>query len=426
MAADSVKAADSRKLLNHERALSRMDQLGVEALVAAVSRNVYYASGFWTRISEWGFQEPQATVIVPRDSAKPATLVVPEFAIAGLLETPTWVPRVRVTEFLNTSFVAREPEPVRLDPLQADVEKLYSEKDVSTDLAPDIVKGTANALRELGLADARVGFDDVRLAQHVQAELPGLKIVDAHDTWLDIRKVKTPAEIELIREGAKINEAGLREIMPMIRPGAVWREVAGRFRQYVQERGANMLSAQKALQFGSEYGGEYFPDLMFANNDWKVRDGQTIIFESWGTYSNYAFDVSRTVHVGEPSKEYRSMCETISAGQQESVGHLRAGMTTHEAWQKISRIAYAMPIPTPRKTLVFFHSIGLDIIELPTRYPAFGRVKDFEIEENTVLNFEFLYFGHSLAPYHLESSYLCKRDGVECLHTLPNELIILS
>ena len=208
MAADSVKTADSRKLLNHERALSRMDQLGVDALVAAVARNVYYASGFWTRISEWGFQEPQATVIVPRDSAEPATLVVPEFAIAGLLETPTWVPRVRVTEFLNTSFVAREPEPVRLDPLQADVEKLYSEKDVSTDLAPDIVKGTAHALRELGLADARVGFDDLRLAQHVQAELPGLKIVDAHDTWLDIRKVKTPAEIELIARARRSTRPG--------------------------------------------------------------------------------------------------------------------------------------------------------------------------------------------------------------------------
>jgi Xaa-Pro aminopeptidase len=187
-----------------------------------------------------------------------------------------------------------------------------------------------------------------------------------------------------------------------------------------------MLSAQKALQFGSEYGGEYFPDLMFANNDWKVRDGQTIIFESWGTYSNYAFDVSRTVHVGEPSPEYRSMCETISAAQQECVGYLHAGMTTHDAWKKISKVAYAMPVPTPRKTLVFFHSIGLDIIELPCRYPAFGRVKDFELEENTVLNFEYLYFGHTLAPYHLESSYLVKRDSVESLHTLPNELLVLS
>jgi Xaa-Pro aminopeptidase len=410
-------------LLNLDRARAKMDAAGLDALVAALPRNVYYASGFWTRISEWGFGENQAAVVLPRDPAKPATLVIPEFAIAGLLETPTWIPRVRVTEFLNTSFVAREPEPVRLDPLQADVERLYGEK-VAGDLAPDIVAGTIAALRDLGLDRARVAFDDLRLANHVQSELADLRVADGHDTWLDVRKVKTPQELEFLRHGARLNEAALREIVPSIRPGVAWKNVAGRFRQYLQEHGANVMSAQKALQFGAEYGGEYFPDLMFADNEWRVRDGQTIIFECWGTYSNYAFDVSRTVHVGEPSAEYRRICAAISAGQQEAVRHLRAGITTHDAFRAISKIAWALDVPTPKKTLVFFHSIGLDIIELPSQYPAFGRLKDFELEEGTVLNFEFLYFGHSVAPYHLESTYLVKRDGVECLHTLPQELIV--
>ena len=412
-------------LLNHARALEKMDRAGLDALVAASARNVYYASGFWTRISEWGFQENQASVVLPRDPARPATLVVPEFAIAGLLESPTWIPQVRVTEFLNTSAVAHEPEPVRLDPLQGDVERLYAEK-VAGPMAPDIVQGTVRALAESGLARARVGFDDLRLAQHVQAALPGLEVVDALDVWLDVRKVKTAREIEFLRRGAAINEEALREIVPLIRPGTVWRDVATHFRNAVQSRGANLLSAQKALQFGAEYGGEYFPDLMFADNDWKVRDGQVIIFESWGTYSNYAFDVSRTVHVGEPSAEYRALCETISAAQQASVRHLRAGITTHEAWAAISKIAHAMPVPTPRKTLVFLHSIGLDIIELPSGYPAFGRLKDFALEEDTVVNFEFLYFGHSVAPYHLESSYLIGRNGAECLHTLPHALTVVG
>jgi Xaa-Pro aminopeptidase len=413
------------RLINLPRARACMDRLGLDALVAALPRNVYYASNFWTRISEWGFGESHAVAIVPRDPAKPATLVVPEFAIAGLLETPTWIDRVYVTEFLNTSHVARAPEPVRLDPLQADVERLYGSKVVG-DLHSDVVAATAAALADLGLAGCRVGFDDLRLAGHVAARTPGLVTADAHDAWLDVRKVKTPDEIAFLRHGAKLNEQALAEIVPMIRPGVVWREVAGRFRQLLQERGANVMSAQKALQFGAEYGGTYFPDLMFADNDWRVRDGQTIIFECWGTYSNYAFDVSRTVHVGEPSAEYRRITEAIDAGQKEAVTHLRAGTTTHEAWKQINAIAQRLPIPTPEKMLVFMHSIGLDIIELPSSYPAFGRLKDFELEENTVLNFEFLYFGHSVAPYHLESTYLIGRDGAECLHTLPQELIVCA
>jgi Xaa-Pro aminopeptidase len=412
-------------LFNRDRALAKMDQYGLDAIVAAIPRNVYYASGFWTRISEWGFQENHAAAVIPRDPSKPAVIVVPEFAIAGLLETPTWISQVRTTEFLNTSYVAHEPEPVRLDPLQADIEALYSEK-VKGGLAANIVDGTRDALAELELSAARVGFDDLRLAQHVRRELPKLIVEDAIDIWLDIRKVKTAEEIAFLRKGTEINETGLRGIMPMIKPGAVWRDVAAEFRRDVQARGANLLSAQKALQFGSEYGGTYFPDIMFSDNNWRVKTGQTIIFESWGTYSNYAFDVSRTVHIGQPSKEYARICAIVSAAEHEAIKVLRAGITTHDAWAAISKIAYAMDVPTPRKTLVFFHSIGLDIIELPSSYPAFGRLKDFVLEENTVVNFEFLYFGHSVAPYHLESSYLITRNGAECLHTLPHELFIVD
>ncbi|MFM7067431.1 MAG: aminopeptidase P family N-terminal domain-containing protein, partial [Gammaproteobacteria bacterium] len=241
-----MPAQDLPMLLNHSRALAKMEAAGLDALVAAVPRNVYYASGFWNRNLEWGSQEAQAAVILPRDPAIAPMLVVPEFAISGLLETPTWIPRLRVTDFLNTSALAREPEPVRLDPLQADVEKLYGEKVVG-DLCTDIVSGTAAALADLGLQSARVGFDDLRLALNVQRTHGDLRWSDAHDLWLDIRKVKTPQEIEFLRHGARLNEQALAEIIPMIRPGRVWNEVAGRFRQFLQERGANVLAAQKAL-----------------------------------------------------------------------------------------------------------------------------------------------------------------------------------
>jgi Xaa-Pro aminopeptidase len=70
-------------LFNHPRALARMDTLGLDALVAGVARNVHYASGFWTRNFEWGSQEALSAVIIPRDPAKPPTLIVPEFAIGN-------------------------------------------------------------------------------------------------------------------------------------------------------------------------------------------------------------------------------------------------------------------------------------------------------------------------------------------------------
>ena len=214
-------------LFNRERALQKMDQYGLErwSLPRREMSTTRPASGRASRSGASRRIRPRSSC---RRSGKPAILVVPEFAISGLLETPTWVPQVRTTEFMNTSHVAHEPEPVRLDPLQGDIEALYAEK-IAGDMAPNLVLGTTSALVELGLDNSRVGFDDLRLAQHAKAELSGLQVADAIDAWLDIRKVKTPQEIDFLRHGAAINEAGLRDIMPCIRPGVVWKDVRRNF-----------------------------------------------------------------------------------------------------------------------------------------------------------------------------------------------------
>ena len=83
-------------------------------------------------------------------------------------------------------------------------------------------------------------------------------------------------------------------------------------------------------------------------------------------------------------------------------------------------------IPTPKKTLPFFHSIGLDIIEHPTGYPSFGELKSWDIEPGTVMNCEFLYFGHTVDPFHIESTFLVTEDGAECFQTMPEAIRVLS
>ncbi len=411
-------------LLNWDRAVKKMDEYGLDAVIAAAPRNVYYASEYWTRMSEWFFQENFAAVLLTRDQNQ-AALLIPEWSIVALLEQPTWIKNVRPIEFLNMSYIAHAPEPVRLDPLQSDAEKLYQEKVVAP-MADDLINATVQAFSDLGLGSGRIGFDDLRLAQHVQLHLPQMKVVDAHDYWLDVRKVKSKDEQAILRHGAKINETALREITPLIKPGVVWRDVIDRFRESVMRQDAVLLASQKGLQFGAEYGGEYFPDLMFRDNDWVIRDQQIIIYESWGAYQNYTFDCSRTVHVGKPTRAYADLCAQITDLQGQVEAMLRAGTSTHEVFKAGSKLVKQSGIETPDKLLIFMHSLGLDIIELPSGYPSFGLIKNFDLEPDMILNFEFLYFGHTTGPFHIESSYLIREGGAECLHTLPKQLQVLN
>jgi Xaa-Pro aminopeptidase len=413
-------------LFNHERALAKMDEYGVDAIVAATPRNFYYASEYWTTVAKWGHQENIFAAIVPRDTSVEAEMVIPEGFFGNIFFYPTWIPKVRAIEMMNTSIIAHEPEPVRLEPLQSATEEAYAERVVGP-VVENLIVGVADALRAMGLAEARVAFDDLRLAEHVKSKLDALKVVDGHDLWIDIRKVKTPEEVDRLRIGAQINQDAIEHIIPMIKPNVVWGEVAEAYREYVRGHDAEVLAPERALQFGAEYEGEYYPDMLFGDINWRVREGRPIIFESWGTYKDYHFDFSRTIFIGEPTQEYIDTCNTIHEAWKEGIqSKLRPGITTRDLFKGGMELLYDTKVPTPKKTLPFFHSIGLDIIEHPSGYPSFGQLKPWELEENTVLNCEFLYFGHTLDPFHIESTFVVTQDGAECFQTMPEGLRVLA
>jgi Xaa-Pro aminopeptidase len=374
----------------------------------------------------WGHEETFFATIIPRDERLEAQMIIPEGMMGQLFFYPSWIRACRPIEAMNTSVVAHEPEPVRLEPFQSAAEELYQQR-VVAGVADNAAAAIAEGLKELGLETGRVAFDDLRIANHVKDRLSGLHVVDGHDIWIDIRKVKTPEEVDRLRTGARINQDAIESIIPLIKPGVVWGEVAAEYRRFVEGEDAKVLAPERALQFGSEYEGEYYPDMLFGDIDWKVRDGAPIIFESWGTFKDYHFDFSRTVFVGDASQEYVDMCGTIHKAWQEGIqSKVRPGISTQDLFKAGMALIEDTDVPTPKKTLPFFHSIGLDIIELPTRYPAFGRLDSWDLEPGVVLNCEFLYFGHTLDPYHIESTFVVTEDGAECFQTMPEEIRVLN
>src|SRR6478752_4971243 len=153
--ADAIqRREDEQMLFNHARALKKMEEYGYDAIVAATPRNFYYASEYWTTVAKWGHQENIFAALIPADADKDAQMVIPEGFFGNIFFYPTWIPKVRPTEMMNTSIIAHEPEPVRLEPFQSDVEAAYAERVVAP-LADDMLHGIAEGLTDLGLANGR-------------------------------------------------------------------------------------------------------------------------------------------------------------------------------------------------------------------------------------------------------------------------------
>jgi len=96
----------------------------------------------------------------------------------------------------------------------------------------DPVEKLAGALGTRGFGAAAIGFDSGSHAlsvagyERLRGLLPDARFVPMHQVPWELRLVKSPAEIALIRRAAELLDQTLQEIIPMLSPGVTARDVA--------------------------------------------------------------------------------------------------------------------------------------------------------------------------------------------------------
>src|SRR5690606_28872388 len=62
-----------------------------------------------------------------------------------------------------------------------------------------------------------------------------------------------------------------------------------------------------------------------------IAEGDVVIFDFGGSFAHYTADVTRTVHIGEPSDEYRRVYEIVLRANEAALAALRTGNTCQDA-----------------------------------------------------------------------------------------------
>src|SRR4051812_25112340 len=94
---------------------------------------------------------------------------------------------------------------------------------VTGDYAAGVAEVVGGTARAVGLAGFRALPAPVYLG--LRDRLPGAELRDVSDVLLALRRVKSPAEVELLRACARITDAGGRAFLEAARPGVTEREV---------------------------------------------------------------------------------------------------------------------------------------------------------------------------------------------------------
>jgi Xaa-Pro aminopeptidase len=391
-------------LLNRERADRVMDEHGLGALVASTPLNVYYLTD-WQTEAGWSFPGVSAA-LVPRDHERPAAVLTidvdTEFPQA---RDDAWVEEVRPYHGMST-LVLRHERALVDGALIDDPPELAGEP-------CDPTAAVAAYLEEIGLADARVGFEDPWFGERVRdAGAAGVEVVPGLDLLRSIRMVKTPDEVALIRSAARKTEVAQLASMEAVAAGASWAEAQRVFFAVMTQIGGQPLYLAGTVArpgVGPLVGAEMH----------EHRPGDTAFFDGFGGYRHYFGDIGRTVVFGEPTEAQRRVFAALRAGWHDTWPQIRPGLDSRELAAMVMRHVRAAgavdyQICSP-------HSVGLEHFDNPHPRSIYA---PFIIESGTVLSVDVPYMAPDTGMLHTEDLVLVGEAGVEFLTSNDDRLCV--
>jgi Xaa-Pro aminopeptidase len=204
----------------------------------------------------------------------------------------------------------------------------------------------------------------------------------------EIRRVKTPREIEWIRQAAELADRGYEQFVKVCEPGMTEFELVAEVESFVKAHGAEdnfMLVASG----GTEVTGMKPPTAR------RFQPGDSVTTELTPQVNGFYAQICRTLVIGEPSAAQREAYSIFHAAQQAAQHFLRPGVDISDVARvqnDVFRSHGYGEYTGPQYTRVRGHNLGLYPDELP----------------------------HVLENVH----YICKKDMVLIAH--PNTYLPLS
>lgn len=155
-------------------------------------------------------------------------------------------------------------------------------------LADTIYLDTNENDRKASLVRSR----DYRFVDEMKSRYPLHQYERAARLLKDLRGIKTPLEIEVVRQAVKITHNTFVRVMEFIKPGVMEYEIEA-------EIVHSFLSQRSS---GEAYGsiiasGDRARTLHYVSNNQECKDGELVLMDFGASYGGYAADLSRTVPV---------------------------------------------------------------------------------------------------------------------------------
>ncbi|MFI5265895.1 MAG: M24 family metallopeptidase [Chloroflexota bacterium] len=389
-------------LINQPRAARFMDELGLEALLAATQPNVFYLTGIW--------RAGELFALAKREALTQPGMALPRSEVDYLLEAFR-EPEPMVT--YGTFFRAEGQGQLTADEDQ--VLRWHNARQPE----PNACDALCALIVELGLESARIGFDEKGLEPaylpEIETRFPKLQLVPSFQTFRKIRAIKTPAELERLEGAMRVTEQAIAQAASIARPGLTEAEMQAEFEATQIRLGAS----QRLCHIGFGHGGML--GMINRPND-KLQPCDLIRFDCGCIHRGYSSDLARTFVLGEPSAKQRQAYGAIFAGEQAGIDNMKPGMACSDVFALIMKAVRDNGLPEYQRQHTG-HGLGIGLAGYDM--PLLGPNDHTPLEPGMFFEVETPYYEFGFGGMQVEDSVIVTETGARMLTTLSRELGVL-
>ena len=257
---------------------------------------------------------------------------------------------------------------------------------------------------------------DMTVASHARytAAVPA-KLIPAGEAFSETREVKEEIEVERIVAAQRIAEKALEEILPLIKPGAVERELAAELDYRMARLGSTGVSFPTIFVSGAKSSLPHGTP-----GDKKIEAGDFVTIDFGAMVGGYHSDMTRTFAVGFATDEMQKVYNTVLEAQLAGIEAFAVGKPGSQV-DKAARDIIEAAGYGPYFGHGLGHSLGLNIHESPRAAKTYHR----EFVQGNIVTIEPGIYLPGKFGVRIEDMVYLGADGKRNLTNFPKELLIL-
>jgi Xaa-Pro aminopeptidase len=172
---------------------------------------------------------------------------------------------------------------------------------------------------------------ELQFVKLLKERFPQVEVRDVNEILWEIRRIKTPAEVEVMRKAGRIGVQAVVEVMKAARPGQYEYELSSLFEYVCQRAGCRSLAFETIISSAENH-----PYLHYVQHNRKLTDGDFLVFDAGPKFDDYDVDITVSFPInGRFSPRQREIYTACLEVSQACLSLYKPGVSGYEVGEKV-------------------------------------------------------------------------------------------